>query len=1153
MNKFSKSNILTVMLVLSLTLLLIPGCSSNEGSNDINNSTAKLNISVPVPNFQSEIDIQAITDDFSIDEIRVVVVKQNDSSEKYKENKKVTGDNNNLAFSFDKLSVGKTYNVTINAVDNDGYNVYSGSDSVTISEGSNIAKIDLELLAAQGLVVNLKGIASDSLGKVKLEPSNLEPKTISSDIERVEFKEQLPANDYTLLVEIDNKVVKTSEISLMPGRMTIINGIDMTDPEVYLDEEDLDINWGQPGPGIGVTPRAKDFVKEIEVAINSTADVYYTLDGSDPETNGQLYSHSFKIGENMAVGETKTLQVFAENDEGGVTKTNYQFTKKYEQVNPNDTALKLGALYTPQFTSFRIWSPDSKDVTVTVNGAEYQLHKLAPFAGYTDIYHVKVPGDLAEAEYQFKINGKLVRDPYGVMAKASENTNIVMDVSSIQPDGGWTLRPALKQREDAVIYEMHVRDFTIADNSGVSDAKKGKFLGMVEEGTTIPGTDIETGIDHLKELGVTHVQIMPFYDFATEMYNWGYDPRNYNVPEDQYAMNPEDYQQRIKEVKNMINKFHANGIRVIMDVVYNHTYSKDMFRGISDKYYTDGDWSGCGNSVNTDIPMVKRMIRDSLEYWVDEYNVDGFRFDLMGIYYEDAVKEWSKHLNDKYSDRNLLLYGEPWAAASTPSDTVNYGDIADLASGHVGSFNDQIRNAIIGSNRNSLVDSYMFNKGNNAPIIKDAIAAYDLGGFDFADPEQTINYVSAHDNLALWDNIKYEFVKDDNLDLKTQQGYATRINKFAMGIIATSQGIPFMHGGDEMLRTKVPEGMDITNPDVFHHVENSYNAPDAYNKVDWNWKIQYDNDGNGLNDVYEYYQDLITLRKNHRAFRMNTYSEINNSLETYVAENNPNVVISIIDAAKVGDSWKEIRVIYNSGFNYEYQLPAGEWKKVFAAQGRINEKVSNSVVCEGTAVTVLARTAELTEATLTVKKPNGDLLAEGTEVIANVNGGSELSKTVDSNGQISFNNLAVEDSTFSLLVTEVGSIETTLNLSATNNNFEVMLEPLPSINLGIDLERPPTSPNNLRGEFADEQIILNWNQADQDVEENDNFGGYLIYRSGSVDELGKAITSNLVKETTYSDSDITAGKTYYYRVRAYGGNTGMLAGELSTVVEVSTQ
>ncbi|MBM7557749.1 alpha-amylase family glycosyl hydrolase [Halanaerobacter jeridensis] len=1046
MNAFSKDNVLVLLLVFLLTLLLISGCSSSDNDSDnINNETAKLNISVPLPNLQPDIAIQAITDDFSIDKIEVLVVNQNDTDDEYQRSKKINAETKKMAFSFNELRVGESYNITINAVDNSGYNVYSGTDTVTISNGSNIAKIDLDLLAAQGLVVNLKGIAEDSSGEVRLEPSDIEAKAISADIERVEFNNSLAANDYTLLIEINNKVVKTSEISLMPGRMTIINGIDMNNPDVYLKESDLEITWGQPGSGIGVSPRAKDFVNQIEVAINSTADVYYTLDGSNPRNNGQIYNGAITIGASMAVGERKTLKVFAEGEDGGVTKNSYQFTKKYAQANPNQTTMKLGALYTPQFTSFRIWSPDSKDVTVTVDGKEHQLRKLASFAGYEDIYHSKIMGDLEGAEYQFKIDEQAVRDPYGVMAKADKNVNIVMDVSSVQPDGGWSSRPELKQREDAVIYEMHVRDFTIDDSSGISDAKQGKFLGMVEEGTTIPGTSITTGIDHLKELGVTHVQIMPFYDFATEMYNWGYDPHNYNVPEDQYALDPDNYHQRVKEVKEMINQLHANGIRVIMDVVYNHTYSKEMFRGITNQYYTDGDWSGCGNSVDTSVAMVSRMIKDSLEYWVDEYNVDGFRFDLMGIYYEDAVKDWSQHLNEKYPERNLLLYGEPWAASGTPGDTVSYGDIAKLASGHIGSFNDQIRNAIIGSNKDALVDSYMFNRGTKAPIIKDVVTASNLGGFDFADPEQTINYVSAHDNLALWDNIKYEFANDDNLDLSTQKAYATRIDKFAMGIVGTSQGIPFMHGGDEMLRTKVPVGKDITNQDVFHHVENSYNAPDEYNKIDWNWKTEYDNDSNGLNDVYEYYQDLIALRKNHPAFRMNTYDQIDRNVSSYVADDNSKVVIAIIDGAKVGDNWEEIRVIYNSGADYSYKLPAGEWEKVFTAEGRVTEEVSGTVNCEGTAVTIFAGQSSSTSVNLTIKGPLGEQLAPGTEVIASVNSGVEKLKKIDENGQIKFSDLAVQDTLFSLEVTEVGKTEVKLSLSETINNFEVSLESLPYV------------------------------------------------------------------------------------------------------------
>lgn len=264
---------------------------------------------------------------------------------------------------------------------------------------------------------------------------------------------------------------------------------------------------------------------------------------------------------------------------GGPTTTTTTYVGPPTTTIQSTSVFKLGAIYSPTQTIFRIWSPDYSNVKVYLDGQEHTCNKISNFDGYTDIYEATVSGNHKLKEYQFRINGKGVRDPYGVMVKAGTNNNIVMDMSSITPTGGWASKPTLTNREDSIVYEVHVRDFTIDSSSGVSSNKKGKFTGMTETGTTHSG--VKTGIDHLKELGVTHVQILPFYDFATTMYNWGYDPVNYNIPEDQYSETPNDYENRVREVKNMINEYHKNGIRVIMDVVYNHTFGDEMFKDIT--------------------------------------------------------------------------------------------------------------------------------------------------------------------------------------------------------------------------------------------------------------------------------------------------------------------------------------------------------------------------------------------------------------------------------------------------------------------------------------------------------------------------------------------------------------------------------------------
>ncbi|XOV81131.1 MAG: alpha-amylase family glycosyl hydrolase [Aestuariibacter sp.] len=616
----------------------------------------------------------------------------------------------------------------------------------------------------------------------------------------------------------------------------------------------------------------------------------------------------------------------------------------------------LGAEYSPTETTFSIWSPDHSDVKVSVDGQVHTLVKVPNFNGYTDIYQVTVAGDLHLSEYTFLINNIEVRDPYGKMIQPQSQKNIVMDMSRLAPDGGWAARPAMLEREDAVIYEVHVRDFTIDSSSGTTPAKQGKYLGMVEPGTQYNG--VNTGIEHLKELGVTHVQLLPVYDFATcdglpdsnDCYNWGYDPRNYNIPEERYSQTPTDYENRVKEFKNMVNEFHKAGIRVIMDVVYNHTYGNEMFEDITNQYFYHQNLV-VGNTIDDGVPMVSRMIQDSLEYWASEYGIDGFRFDLVGVFSYDNFADWSRNLENQLPGRNILMYGEPWPGCfgcvdEREASRVRLGTIGRVHDAHVGIFNPKYREAIKGQNDNGDCndgDCYAFNNnpdtwrievGSRGAIryVNDAQTVIDTWDAMFAmDPEQSINYVSAHDNLTLRDKI---------LEWATLNGvshssaYLKRIQNFANGVVLTSQGIPFLHGGVEMLRDK-------------QGVHNSYNAGDAINKYQWQWKV--DNA-----DIFNYYASVITMRNDHPGFRMNTWDEINN----HVTSSRPRygVVVNHINAQANGDSWSEILVIYNSADNYSYNLPSGTWK--VAMEGGLGydpngRSVSGNIIAEGTAVTVL--------------------------------------------------------------------------------------------------------------------------------------------------------------------------------------------------------
>lgn len=600
----------------------------------------------------------------------------------------------------------------------------------------------------------------------------------------------------------------------------------------------------------------------------------------------------------------------------------------------------LGAIYTPSGTTFRIWSPDSSDVTVSVGGRTYPLSPTT-LAGYSGVYQAVVSGDLKDQTYQFSVNGAAVRDPYAQMVNPGTTQGVVVDTAAVPPSSGsWAPRPALVNREDSVVYELSVRDFTIDASSGVDPAKRGKFLGLVQTGTTDNGA--RTGIDHLKDLGVTTVQIMPSSDFGSTAPNWGYDPVDYNVPEEQYSQftSPED---RIREFKDMVNAFHKNGIRVVMDVVYNHTYNKNVFGGITGKYYTPTDLSGTGNSLDDGNPMVSRMIQDSLEHWVRDYDVDGFRFDLVGVHYYGNVSTWADYLDTTYADRNLLIYGEPWnGGAGDPHEgqKVRYGNVPALADAHVGVFNGVYRDAIRGGTDTNTM-AYMGGAGNagaiafgmrGSPTDADSTAPVsNLWTPAFAeDPEQTMNYVSIHDNLNLYDKITYSGASGG------ATGTAGRIDRFATGMVLTSQGIPVIAEGDEFLRSKVV-GSDYTT------AMNSYNASDAVNAIHWG-------DETANADVTTYYKDAIALRKATPGLRLTTWDAVHQQMATRV---DGSVVIGLISSNPGAPATYDTVVVDNpASGSYTVTLPPGTWTKVLDTNGATS---TGDTTCGGQSVTVFRK------------------------------------------------------------------------------------------------------------------------------------------------------------------------------------------------------
>lgn len=541
-------------------------------------------------------------------------------------------------------------------------------------------------------------------------------------------------------------------------------------------------------------------------------------------------------------------------------------------LNLPTTDKKLGCIYTKDKTTFRVWSPLKDQIILLLypDSLSVQRKSYRMLKSDDGVHELTIEGDLKGFFYTYLIDGvNEVTDPYSLASSANSIRSAIVDLRETNPPN-WDNHhiPTLENDCDAIIYEVHIRDFTINDNSGVKN--RGKYLGFAEENTKY--NNLTTGIDHLKELGVTHIHLMPIFDFLTvrediecfydeNSYNWGYDPELYNVPEGSYATNPQEPVNRIKELKKLIMTLHKKGLNVIMDVVYNHTYrSQDSnFNIIMPNYYyrtlddgTFSNGSGCGNEFATERPMVRKFIIDSLLYWLTEYKVDGFRFDLMGLIDIDTIKEAISILRKKRPD--LIIYGEPWGYGISTLPNNLATKKGTQGNNNFALFNDDFRNAIKG-------DSDGSEKGFIHGDLDDKIATetgiagsiyYDDDHIGFAmNPSETINYVNSHDNLIMADKMQMIYPNMDNDGMK-------RLNKIAFSILFTSQGIPFIHAGNEFLRTK-------------NMNKNTYNAPLSINAIDWSLKEK------NL-DFYNYFKDLISLRKRYKSLRMISAEEIKQKL-----------------------------------------------------------------------------------------------------------------------------------------------------------------------------------------------------------------------------------------------------------------------------------
>lgn len=577
----------------------------------------------------------------------------------------------------------------------------------------------------------------------------------------------------------------------------------------------------------------------------------------------------------------------------------------------------LGVEYHKEKSIFRLWSPDLDSAELLLYyGEDHEESLIMQKEG--EIFSISVPGDLQGTQYLFRANGSTFTDPYCVGASVNSRRSVVIDLSETNPPGFEKDSFSYTPPSEAIIYEMHVGDFSHSVSSGC--VHRGKFLALTENGTSLGG--VRTGLAHLKSLGITHIHLMPVFDFETvdersesagrdDNYNWGYDPELYNVPEGSYAQFPEDPCSRILELKKMIQHLHAQGIGVIMDVVYNHTFKTlDSNLNLSapgryyrreNGYFSNG--SGVGNELATEKPMPRKLILDSLLYWQREYHIDGFRFDLMALMDHDIVDEILAEL--RKANPNVIVYGEPWTGGNSalpyPDRTV-WGTQKNRG---FALYNGTYRDAIRGDNDGTLRG---FIQG--ATECKHAVEMGIVGSIHYdathiggvAEPAESLNYFSSHDNLILEDKLTFSLGNRDHNEAMT---------RLAFGILLTSEGIPFFHAGNEFRRSKSGNS-------------NSYCAPYSINAIDWTLASE-------NASLVQYVTDLITLRKEHEVFSLRSAEEVRRRVRI-IDTGNPNV-IGVAYQERQENCWM---LIFHSN---AWTNTSVEWKRVFDALGSYHLKV----------------------------------------------------------------------------------------------------------------------------------------------------------------------------------------------------------------------
>ena len=577
--------------------------------------------------------------------------------------------------------------------------------------------------------------------------------------------------------------------------------------------------------------------------------------------------------------------------------------------------------YTPERTTFEVWGPTAESAVVRLYDGDSLAQEIAMTRGDSGLWRATAEGDQRGRLYTFQltVDGKTLKETAGIFAKAvgvNGDRGAIIDLRNTDPEGWSEDRAPEVKPSERVIYEMHYRDMTAHASAG--SKYPGKYLGMAERGTR-SAEGLATGLDHIVELGVTHVHLLPTADFGSideskpsDQYNWGYEPKNYSTPEGTYSTNAADPEARIRELKCLVKAMHDAGLCVVLDVVYNHTTSTEncgfeltvpgyFYRMREDGTFADG--SGCGNETASDKPMMQKYIVESLEYWVKEYHIDGFRFDLMAIHDIETMNLIRKRL--EALNPNILLYGEGWAASAPLYDEskLAFKRYTYQMPG-VATFSDDIRDALRGKLDLSAGGFVHGVEGNKEALKFGIVAGVEHPEVDHAeawtiDPSQHVSYVSCHDDHNLRD--RFEHISPE----ASEQELLKMVRLAQFGVF-TSQGIPFIFCGEELFRSK-------------HGEKNTYNMPDKYNAIDWSLKSRY-------NDLVEYYKGLIALRKAHPAFALESGDQVRKHLK-FIECDNAAAVGFVLDELEGIDSAKRIVVLMNgSRESVEFAIPKGSYR-----------------------------------------------------------------------------------------------------------------------------------------------------------------------------------------------------------------------------------